>query len=62
MCVKSGVSVLNRYTRVNVTIAYEWKELILKRAKELGFSTISDYIQHLIRKDLVGAGYLKVNI
>lgn len=53
--------VVKEKARVSVLVPKHWSALIRIRAEELGFMTISDYIQHLLRLDLLESGYLETN-
>lgn len=48
----------SRYKIYTIYLPPEWKDLIKKRADQLGYRGITDYVRSLIRSDLEKAGLL----
>ena len=49
---------MEKYWRINVAVPSKWKDLVIRRVKDLGYTSVGDYVRDLVRKDLKEAGLL----
>ncbi|MEM3265427.1 MAG: hypothetical protein QXE05_08160 [Nitrososphaeria archaeon] len=45
--------------RISTVIPITWKEKVNIRAREMGYTSVADYLRSLVREDLEEAGLLK---
>ncbi|MEM3265432.1 MAG: hypothetical protein QXM14_01345 [Fervidicoccaceae archaeon] len=45
--------------RISAVIPITWKEKVNIRAREMGYTSVADYLRSLVREDLEEAGLLK---